>query len=117
MMRETSMRAALLLLALLLAAPATAQRLGPIAPTPRTDSGIATDFSTTRDSIARERRAGRLSRRDARRAEAEVEVNASIAARYASDGTLSDSERAEIDNRDRATRSLLDAPARQPAPR
>ncbi|WP_165927145.1 hypothetical protein [Sphingomonas sp. BK235] len=110
------MRPTLLLLALL-AAPAAAQRPGPIAPTPRADSGIATDFPTTRDSIARERRAGRLSRRDARRAEAEVDVNAAIAARYARDGGLSDSERAEIDNRDRATRSLLDAPARRPAPR
>ncbi|MBB3694208.1 hypothetical protein [Sphingomonas sp. BK580] len=113
-MRPTT---ALLLLPLLLAEPATAQRPGPIAPTLRTDSGAAPDLSTTRDSIARERRAGRLSRRDARRAEAEVDVNAAIAARYASGGGLSDSARAEIDNRDRATRSLLDAPARQPAPR
>jgi hypothetical protein len=112
------MRSALLLLpVLLLAVPATAQRPGPIAPTPRTDSGVAPDLSATRDSIARERRAGRLSRGDARRAEAEVDVNAAIAARYAAGGGLSDSARAEIDNRDRATRSLLDAPAHRQPPR
>ncbi|MBY9062760.1 hypothetical protein K7957_07430 [Sphingomonas yunnanensis] len=105
----------LLLLPLLLPAPATAQRTGPIAPTPRTDSGETPDLPTTRDSIARERRAGRLSRRDARRARAETDVNAAIAARYASGGGLSDSVRTEIDGRDHATRSLLDGPAqRQP---
>ncbi len=107
------MRSAVLLLPLLIAVPATAQRPGPIAPTPRTDSGVAPDLSATRDRIARERRAGRLSRR----AEAEVDVNAAIAARYAAGGGLSDSARAEIDNRDRATRSLLDAPAHRQPPR
>ncbi|MBW6528760.1 hypothetical protein KZ813_18115 [Sphingomonas sp. RHCKR7] len=105
------------LAALTLAAPAAAQRPAPIAPTPRIDSGVAPDLSATRDSIARERRAGRLSRGDARRAEAEVGVNEAIAERYAGAGGLSDSARAEIDNRDRATRSILDAPARPPAPR
>lgn len=111
------MRSVLLLLPLLLAVPATAQRPGPIAPTPRADSGVAPDLSDTRDRIVRERRADRLSRRDARRAEAEVDVNAAIAARYAAGGGLSDSARAEIDNRDRATRSLLDAPAHRQPPR
>ncbi|MGK6322456.1 hypothetical protein ACMGDM_05165 [Sphingomonas sp. DT-51] len=97
--------------------PATAQRPAPIAPTPRADPVMAPDFSPTRESIGRERGAGRSSRHDILGAAADVDVNARTARRYASgEGRLSDSERAEIDNYHRAARSVLDAPARQQPP-
>ncbi|MEG8039029.1 hypothetical protein QP166_06590 [Sphingomonas sp. LR60] len=62
--------------------------------------------------IDREHSAGRLSRRDARRAKSENAVNDSLSDRYASDGRITDNEQTEVTNRNNAMRSILDAPAR-----
>ncbi|WP_022686254.1 hypothetical protein [Sphingomonas phyllosphaerae] len=90
--------------ALLTALPAAAQT--------GINGGIGTDLRDNRTRIDRERAADRLSRRDARRAQAEDAKTGELAERYAGDGRLSEDERAEIDNRTAAQRSILDAPAR-----
>jgi hypothetical protein len=97
---------------ILVTTPGLAQRQGPPAPAPiRADSGYAPTTGDIHRDINQARDAGRLSRADARRASGENGVTGSLAERYASDGRLSDDEQREIDNRNAAMRSILNAPA------
>ncbi|MEH3104780.1 MAG: hypothetical protein PGN12_12855 [Sphingomonas phyllosphaerae] len=73
---------------------------------------VGTSVHDNNGRIDRERSAGRLSRSDARRAKTENAITDDLAQRYGSDGRLTDSEQAEITNRNNAMQSILNAPAR-----
>lgn len=69
------------------------------------------DLRAARDAIRAERDAGRLSRREARAYRREAWVIGAAAERYGQDG-LSPSEAAEIEQRARALKSIVQAPGR-----
>jgi hypothetical protein len=116
------MRASVMIAALVTAAPATAQFAArPIADpaASRMAGSSTTGYGPSDDvhaQIRRERRAGTLSRRDARRLERQADVNDAIAEREASGG-VSPSEARSAGFRDAALSSLTKAAATQPPKR
>ncbi|NJC32782.1 hypothetical protein GGR88_000256 [Sphingomonas jejuensis] len=96
------MRTLIPLLLTALATPAAAQT--GIAGPPSADVGpfktsVGRELDSIRRSVDRGRRDGQLSRRDARAARREGGQIGTLANRYAADGYLSDSERAELSAR------------------
>jgi len=96
------MRIAATLMLALSAAPALAQSWGsgppPFSPGPFNTS-IGREVESIRRSVDRGRRDGQLSRRDARAVRRDAGQIDTLSDRYASDGHLSDSERAELNAR------------------
>lgn len=96
------MRIAITMMLALSAAPALAQSWGsgppPISPGPFNTS-VGRELDSIQRSVDRGRRDGQLSRRDARAARRESAQIGTLADRYAADGHLSDSERAELSAR------------------
>ena len=114
---------ALALLAFAIAAPAAAQiagkrdygpvpTAGPFLPDSRLPGpGIGREVDDLEDRIDRARDSGALTRREARRLDREARAIGRLERRYGRDG-LSQSERAELENRARYLRDSINRPAR-----
>jgi len=111
------MRTVAVMIALLVASPAAAQLVGPPsakkaprAPRPTfrlPEASVSRDMRDVDRQIDRGRDAGRLTRREGRRARRENDQIGTLADRYASDGDLSDAERRELSARSAVLREQI----------
>ena len=74
-------------------------------------AAIGREVRETESRIDRQRDAGTLSRRDARKARRANSLIASMARQYGSDGTMTDSERRELEIRSRDLQTQVDLAA------
>lgn len=121
-------RISIAIVALSVAPPAAAQMMGPPAPpkAPRTPVTVRSEYRLpssarydtvdVRDAVRAGRRAGTLSRREARGYRREAGVIDSLAERYAADGQVSDAESRELNLRSAVLRDQVNIDRMRGAP-